>query len=109
MREADPLHVGRQAHDDAVGLNRLRVEQDAAQHGGADDRRQHIGQRALLVLHQHVERRLDDHRVGAGHGGQQPGEDHGDNQLAPARIDPIAHEALEQPALMLVECERGAG
>ena len=106
MREADPLHVRRQAHDDAVGLDRLRVEQEAAQHGGADDGRQHVGQRPLLVLHQHVERRLDDHRVGAGDGGQQPGEDHGDDQLAPTRVDPIAQEALEQPALMLVEGER---
>ena len=34
------------------------------------------------------------------------GEDHGDDQLAPARVDPIAHEALEQPALVLVEGER---
>jgi hypothetical protein len=107
MREGHSLHIGRHPHDDAIGLHRLRVEQNAAQHGGADDRHQHVRQHVLLVLHQQVERRLDDHRIGTGDGGQERRQDHGDDQLAPPRIDPIAQEALEQPAAMLVERQRG--
>ncbi len=109
MGEADPLHVGRQAHDDAVRFHRLRIQQDAAQQGGADDGPEHVGQHAGLVLHQHVEGRLDDHRVGAGDRGEEPRQHHGDDQLAPARVDPLAHEPLEQPPLPLGEGERAGG
>ncbi len=107
--EADPLHVRREPHHDAVGFHGLRIEQNAAQHGRHHDGGQHVAQHALLILHQHVEGRLDDHRVGAGDGGQQAGEDHGGGQLAPARVDPLLEEAVEQPAAAVVERECAGG
>ncbi len=109
MRERQLLHVGRLAHDDTVGLDRLQVEKERAQHGDADDGAEHVEQRALLLLHQRVERRLDDHRVGARRRGEHRGQQQREQQLAPARRDPLAGEPLEQPQLLRVDGERPRG
>ncbi len=43
----DALHIRRQSHDDAARLDRLGIEQEAAQRGGADDGHQHVGKLPL--------------------------------------------------------------
>ncbi len=106
MLERDLLHVRRHAHDDAVGLDRLQVEEQAAQHRHGDDGAEHVGQRRVLLLHQGVKGGFDDHRVGASRGREQRGEDERPDQLAPARRHPVATEPFQKAALMLVERQR---
>jgi hypothetical protein len=71
MLERKLLHVGGNAHDDAVGRHRLQIEQNAANGRGDDDGRKHPAQLREVAAGERVERILQDFRIdGRGRGKQ---------------------------------------